>query len=178
MIANGEAMIYVVEILDWRFAKVGYSADPDISKRIAQLQTGCPFEIKLGLSIEGTLSQEKTLHSLLDDAFGSMGHLIPPNEWYPGRSDFFKEFCESLSYGFNFALAVCAKFSQASRANRCEQMEWNRVRKEWPQKKSQWMGSDIGQQEFSTGAPHSSIKRDMLRKRKHIPRRIAELIND
>lgn len=169
-------MIYVLEILDWRFAKVGFTDDPDISKRIAQLQTGCPFEIKLALKVNGSLLQEKTIHSVLDDMFASMGHPIPPNEWYPGRSEFFKGFCEALSYGFSYAMAYCADKNMAARGERCAQMGWDGKKKAWP-KIATWADA-IEQNNVNDGPPHPGMKAEMLRKQgKHVPKRLKALLD-
>lgn len=99
-------MIYAVEICNKKFVKIGYSANDDLSVRIAGLQTGCPYEIRPILSTFGTLRQEKSLHSSLLVAFHRIRIEIPPNEWYPGRHPFMQEVVEYLRYGPLAALAL------------------------------------------------------------------------
>lgn len=104
-------MIYAVQILDGMFIKIGYSGDKDVSKRIASLQTGCPFEITQMLVVEGTLRQEKAIHLALSEALRRIRLPTPPNEWYRGNHPFFKEFMASLAVSPNFALAFADKYS-------------------------------------------------------------------
>ena len=100
-------MIYVVEILNRQFVKVGYSGNPDVSSRIAELQTGCPFEIKPIASVAGTLRQEQFLHGALRDMFAQMRVPMPPNEWYPGRTQFMSEFIANIKLGVDIAVSFC-----------------------------------------------------------------------
>lgn len=110
-------MIYAVEILDYSFIKIGFSASDDVSIRISQLQTGSPFEIKPIFTIPGSLRQEQTLHALLMAAFSSIHVPNPPNEWYIGKNPMFKGFMESLIFGFEYGVAYLAKFDQSMRAS-------------------------------------------------------------
>ena len=87
-------MIYVAEILDSKFIKVGFAAG-EVKRRISELQTGCPFEIKILLEVEGTLRQEQSLHSALTKAFGRIRIPCPPNEWYPGKHPFIQRFLDA-----------------------------------------------------------------------------------
>ena len=77
-------MIYCLYIEKFKFVKFGYTRSTDVNKRIAELQTGCPYEIKPVFTVEGTLRQEQELHSALRKAFARCHIPIPPNEWYPG----------------------------------------------------------------------------------------------
>jgi hypothetical protein len=104
-------MIYAVQILRTQFVKVGFSQYPDVKKRIAELQTGCPFEITPLLSIDGSLIQEKEIHSALDKAFAQIRIPVPPNEWYPGRHPWFQRFLNELKFGVNAALAFCDDYN-------------------------------------------------------------------
>lgn len=104
-------MIYVVHILDQKFVKVGFTADEDVGVRIAQLQTGCPFEITELFTIEGTLRQEKALHAALNVAFGRIRIPTPPNEWYPGKNTFFQKFLENLQYGAGTGLGFAEQYN-------------------------------------------------------------------
>jgi hypothetical protein len=167
-------MIYVVHILNWRFAKLGYSSDKDISKRIAKLQTGNPFEIKIGLSVSGTIRQEKTLHSLLESAISVHGHPVPPNEWYHGRSSIFKEFSEALSYGFDYGFAYLASLSPEMNAIKCEKKERFEIRREWPAP-GNYLNLIDGQLPGHE-APNKGIQTVMLKNKKHIPKRIRAII--
>lgn len=108
-------MIYAAEILDNKFVKIGFSDGPDASRRIASLQTGCPFQIKPLFVIPGTLRQEQSLHAALSVAFGRIRIPMPPNEWYPGRNPFFAEFLANLRLGFDVGLAHAEKFNPSVR---------------------------------------------------------------
>ena len=92
-------MIYVASILNGKYVKIGYCRDGTHERRIAALQTGCPFEIVFMFDIEGTLVQEQELHKALRIAFGRVRIPMPPNEWYPAKNPFFKGFIEYLKYG-------------------------------------------------------------------------------
>lgn len=100
-------MIYAVHILNCQFTKIGYSANEDVSRRIAELQTGCPFKIEPLFTIAGTLMQEKSLHSALAIAFTQIRIPMPPNEWYPGRNPFFQQFLKELKFGATAGMAFC-----------------------------------------------------------------------
>ncbi len=100
-------MIYAVHILQLQFVKIGYSQHEDVKKRIAELQTGCPFEISPLFTIDGTLLQEKALHAGLQEAFAQIRVPMPPNEWYPGRNPFFQRFLNNLKFGADLGLSFC-----------------------------------------------------------------------
>jgi hypothetical protein len=100
-------MIYAVHILRTQFVKIGYSQHEDVKRRIAELQTGCPFEILPLFTIDGTLLQEKALHAALLDSFAQIRVPMPPNEWYPGRLPYFKRFLDNLKFGADLGLAFC-----------------------------------------------------------------------
>lgn len=106
-------MIYVAQILDMQFVKIGFSEGSSAEPRIASLQTGCPFQIKEVFHIDGTLRQEQTLHSALFAAFGRIRIPMPPNEWYPGRPKFFCDFLENLKVGFDFGLTFAERYNAA-----------------------------------------------------------------
>lgn len=103
-------MIYVAEILDSKFIKIGFSASNDVQERISSLQTGNPFQIKPVFTIAGTLRQEKTIHAALNVAFGRIRIPIPPNEWYPGKHPFMQDFLSALKYGVDTGLSVANKY--------------------------------------------------------------------
>ena len=103
-------MIYVVEVLDMKFVKIGYSANEDVQQRIKQLQTGNPFQIKPIVSVDGTLLQEQTIHHELETAFGIVMIPVPPNEWYPGRMPLIRGFIEALRFGANQSIAYLQKW--------------------------------------------------------------------
>jgi len=104
-------MIYVLEILNQKYIKIGYTKD-DIEKRISSLQTGNPFEIKLLFTVDGSILQEKTIHKALDDAMFRMNSSHPPNEWYPGKKPLIVNFLDNLKlYGCNQALSYIDQFS-------------------------------------------------------------------
>ena len=53
-------MIYVGSILDGMFVKIGFAKSvAHVAQRIRALQTGCPFQIGLDFTIEGTQRQEE-----------------------------------------------------------------------------------------------------------------------
>jgi len=104
-------MIYAVEIKEKRFVKIGYTDSTDAASRIAALQTGNPYEINKLFCVDGTLRQEQALHSALKVAFGRIRIPMPPNEWYPGKSEFFTNFLEYLSYGPDAGLLYLDKYS-------------------------------------------------------------------
>ena len=104
-------VIYAVEIMDSKFVKIGYSNDEDPGRRLAELQTGNPFEIKLLFTTYGTLMQERALHSSLAVAFGRVRIPMPPNEWYPGKNAFFQGFLEYLKYGPDAGLAYAENYN-------------------------------------------------------------------
>lgn len=108
-------MIYAVEIMDGKYVKVGFSKDENPEKRIAQLQTGNPFEIKLLFTTYGTLIQEQTIHSALTTGFGRIRIAMPPNEWYPGKNPFFQKFLDYLKFGPDAGLAYLDNYNPATK---------------------------------------------------------------
>lgn len=50
-------MIYFIKAGD--FMKIGYTKNDTIDKRVASLQTGCPYKIEPVLYIKGTIQDEK-----------------------------------------------------------------------------------------------------------------------
>jgi hypothetical protein len=105
-------MIYVVQILDGKFSKVGFSSSETTKQRIAALQTGCPFEITEVLTVPGTLMQEQSIHAALGVAFTRIRIPIPPNEWYPGLNPFFKGFIDALRFGANQGISFAEQYNQ------------------------------------------------------------------
>lgn len=106
-------MIYAVAIMDGKYVKIGFSKDENAEKRIAQLQTGNPFEIKLLFTTFGTLMQEQALHSALATGFGRIRISMPPNEWYPGKNPFFQKFLDYLRFGPDAGLAYLDNYNPA-----------------------------------------------------------------
>jgi hypothetical protein len=106
-------VIYVANILDEKFIKVGFAED--VTKRIAALQTGNPFKINLTFAVEGTLRQEQSIHAALTTAFGRVRIPCPPNEWYPGRHPITRQFMESLRFGALQGLAFAESYNPAVR---------------------------------------------------------------
>lgn len=99
-------VIYAVQILRQQYVKIGYSSNDDVQKRIAELQTGSPFQITPLFTTEGTLRQEQAIHSVLRAVFAQVFVPMPPNEWYPGRNPVFERFLRELRQGgANHALA-------------------------------------------------------------------------
>jgi hypothetical protein len=104
-------MIYVVEILDQKFIKIDFSKEGTTLRRIAELQTGNPFEIKEVFIIEGSLMQEQAIHSSLLVAMTRCGLPHPPNEWYPGTNPFMQQFLERLKFGANQGIAFAEEYN-------------------------------------------------------------------
>lgn len=128
-------MIYVVEILGKKFIKIGFSGDESVEGRVAQLQTGNPFEVRVVCVVEGTLRQERAIHSALNAAFARTGMPCPPNEWYPGRSPVMEQFVENLKFGADMGLAWAEKFNPAVKQpgkSRPKKPRSGKLRREWP----------------------------------------------
>jgi hypothetical protein len=100
-------MIYAVHVLRLQYVKIGYTQHEDVSRRIAELQTGSPFQIAPLLTLRGSLVEEKALHSALDAMFAQLHVPTPPNEWYPGRHPVFNRFLNELKFGVQPGLAFC-----------------------------------------------------------------------
>lgn len=96
-------MIYVAEILDHKFVKIGFAAD--VQERLAALQTGNPFKINLVFAVDGTLRQEQTVHDALTGHFGRIHVPCPPNEWYPGKLPLIQKFIVELRISVSGAIA-------------------------------------------------------------------------
>lgn len=74
-------MIYFVgNLFDSKMVKIGYAKN-DVDERIRQLQTGCPFHLKVYVVMEGTIKHEQDLHKILSthrrsgEWFSHAGHL-------------------------------------------------------------------------------------------------------
>jgi hypothetical protein len=104
-------VIYAAEILDRKFVKIGFSKDDNAERRLAELQTGSPYQIKLLFTTYGTLKQEQALHSALTAAFARVRLPMPPNEWYPGKNQFFSGFLDYLKYGPDAGLAYAENYN-------------------------------------------------------------------
>lgn len=78
-----DGYVYFMQAGD--YIKIGYSAT--IHKRVKQLQTGCPYELKLLLALKGTLSTEKAFHKRFQEERYN-------NEWF-NYSFRIREFIES-----------------------------------------------------------------------------------
>jgi hypothetical protein len=92
-------LIYVLGILDQKFAKIGFTTDDDVRGRVAALQTGCPFKLEPIVTAPSTLLQEQALHAALIIGFGRCRIPMPPGEWYPGRHNFFRTVLDRLRQG-------------------------------------------------------------------------------
>lgn len=139
-------MIYIAEILDGSYVKIGFS--DDVEARIAQIKTGNPFEVKLIAKIPGTLLQEKEAHKALKTAFGRCNIPVPPNEWYPSRSNVIKKFSEmAVLYGINHALASIDSWNPSVNTNEMNlETRSYEPKLQWPQlhnhKKNMLFGID------------------------------------
>lgn len=104
-------MIYVMEILEQKFVKVGFSASESTKNRIAELQTGCPFEIKELFTVDGTIKQEQSLHAAITVAMCRCGLPMPPNEWYPGRNPVMQNILKHLRMGANEGILFAESYN-------------------------------------------------------------------
>lgn len=59
MVSSG-GTVYVVGNLEHKVCKIGFSKQP--KKRLAQIQTGCPFPVVMLAMFKGTMKTEKMLH--------------------------------------------------------------------------------------------------------------------
>lgn len=103
-------MIYVVGVQDGKYVKIGHTKDGNVSTRIAELQTGSPYKIDFICSCDGTVRQEKTIHYMLFRAFNRIRIPHPPNEWYPGKVQFMRDFILNIEDGFNSAYTYLCKY--------------------------------------------------------------------
>lgn len=105
-------MIYVLQIEDHRFIKVGYTSSEEVGNRIAQLQTGNPYEIKPVMVVPGTIDQERELHRSMKELMLSC-HMTPlPNEWYPGKHHAMRLVLVELRSGADYALAFIDAYKE------------------------------------------------------------------
>jgi hypothetical protein len=103
-------VVYALSIGPGEFIKIGYTGKA-VEERVAQLQTGCPFAIKLLFTTEGNLLQEKELHKSLKREL-SIRNLPLRGEWYPGKEAFMRRVLDRLrKKGCNSALAYLDKES-------------------------------------------------------------------
>jgi hypothetical protein len=65
--------IYLVQALGTNLYKIGYSTNPE--SRLINMQTDCPFGVRLAAVIPGTIKDEKILHKKYD-------HLRFRREWF------------------------------------------------------------------------------------------------
>ena len=59
-------MIYLIKTKGNDFYKIGYTSD-SINKRLKSIQTGCPYKLKVINKINGSMEQEKILHTLFKE---------------------------------------------------------------------------------------------------------------
>ena len=57
--------IYVIANLEFKVCKIGFSNN--VHSRLTQIQTGCPFPLKIYKMFKGTMKQEKRLHQKYKD---------------------------------------------------------------------------------------------------------------
>lgn len=90
---NKIGIVYVFHAIDTKFFKIGFSSNPNrIEKRLAEIQTGCPFELEIVASFRTFHHRyiEKFLHIMFDE------YRIR-NEWF----EFENEQIEKIKYFFN-----------------------------------------------------------------------------
>ena len=74
---NGGLHLYLIQAHTTGAFKVGRSSNPE--RRVKELQTGSPFELRIILVIENSGHREKPLHRRLH-GYRSQGHL--KGEWF------------------------------------------------------------------------------------------------
>lgn len=57
--------IYIIANLEFKVCKIGFSNN--VHSRLIQIQTGCPFPLKIYKIFKGTMKQEKRLHQKYKD---------------------------------------------------------------------------------------------------------------
>jgi hypothetical protein len=74
---EGNGFVYVIHAMGTNRIKIGHSADPE--KRLAQLQTGSPHELKLLGQWPGTIEVEQLVHKRLAEyRCGGEWFSVPP----------------------------------------------------------------------------------------------------
>lgn len=126
-------MIYALEILGRKYVKIGYTRHGTVQQRIAELQTGSPYELTPIVWIGGTIRQEQAIHAALNTAFARCGIPVPPNEWYPGKHPIMGQFLDRLQISANQAIAFAERFNPSIKqpSPRGDGMA-RTLRKEWP----------------------------------------------
>lgn len=79
--------IYFIEMTGHKFIKIGITTDP--RKRLAQLQTACPYVLSLLGYIQGDLGEESALHKRFE-------HLLTQGEWFKAEDDLMRYICDAL----------------------------------------------------------------------------------
>jgi T5orf172 domain len=137
-------MIYVAEIQNGKLFKIGFT-DENIERRLAQLQTGNPYAIKLMFAVNGTLSQERAIHDALTSLYGRIHMPCPANEWYSGMKHpivrrFLDELKISVSGAIGFADNWCGDCKwmggvlPSNKVNARKAVKGNLAMLRWPQK--------------------------------------------
>lgn len=74
---EGKGFVYVIHAVGTNRIKIGYSVDPE--KRLAQLQTGSPYELRLLAKWPGTIEAEQRAHQCLTQyRCGGEWFSVPP----------------------------------------------------------------------------------------------------
>jgi len=166
-------MIYVMQIDDHRFIKIGFTAGDDVSKRIATLQTGCPYEIFPVMTVDGSISDERALHQEMGDALARLNLPSPPNEWYPGKHFFVRLVLAELRYGARTAIEFIRGYIETKRggepASRVPRTTWTPAKDKKPFVDDAF---DKKQAKVVRGLPNGSSA-SLLRKRAETQRRVS-----
>lgn len=72
-------MIYFLECVEAGAVKIGYARN-ELSKRIRQLQCGCPFELRFVGAINGTKADEANIHRAIGVLHGGVR-----GEWFRSK---------------------------------------------------------------------------------------------
>ena len=76
---NADDYVYVIGNTSHNICKIGYSKYP--LKRLSEIQTGCPYYLKIILIVKGSMKTERSLHKkynkyrLSGEWFSFVGHL-------------------------------------------------------------------------------------------------------
>jgi hypothetical protein len=117
--AGWTVTIYFIEMEGSKAIKIGFTAADDVSKRLAQLQTGQPNKLSVLGSIAGNQDAERSLHAIFA-AYRMNG------EWFEGPPLFrqFLRFVVENGFPWNYCRAYGALDAMvAEQSARVEQLE-------------------------------------------------------
>ena len=114
-------MIYLIKTKGNDFYKIGYTSD-SINKRLKSIQTGCPYKLKVINKINGSMEQEKILHTLFKE--------------YRTQGEWFKLNKEHLNILLNVMKFVATDIDKPKHITKKKTK--NKSRKEYNKKQKEW----------------------------------------